>query len=160
MISSCSRVIIWIKTWGGSVSVRVLFLVATLLASGCSSFNHEWRKAAANPVLANDIQGAWQGKWISEASGHSGKLRCVVVKSDLDLYQARFHAKYRKIFSFGYTVPLKVERAADSFHFSGEADLGYLAGGVYHYDGHADGTNFFSNYSSKYDHGIFQMKRP
>src|SRR5207248_317052 len=30
MISSCSRVIIWIKTWGGSVPVRVLFLVATL----------------------------------------------------------------------------------------------------------------------------------
>ena len=55
---------------------------------------------------------------------------------------------------------LKVEGAPDSFHFSGEADLGYLAGGVYHYDGHADGTNFFSNYSSKYDHGTFQMTRP
>jgi len=31
---------------------------------------------------------------------------------------------------------------------------------VYHYDGHADTTNFFATYTSKYDHGTFQMVRP
>ena len=39
-------------------------------------------------------------------------------------------------------------------------NLGWLAGGVYHYEGRADATNFFSTYTSKYDHGTFQMTRP
>jgi hypothetical protein len=73
---------------------------------------------------------------------------------------AQFHAKYHGILSFGYTVPLKVEKTNDSFQFSGEADLGSMAGGMYQYKGHADPTNFFSNYSSKDDHGTFQMSRP
>lgn len=75
-------------------------------------------------------------------------------------YQAEFHANYKKILSFGYTVPLQVKRDGQSFRFSGEADLGKLAGGVYSYKGVASVTNFFSTYDSKYDHGTFQMTRP
>jgi hypothetical protein len=97
---------------------------------------------------------------LSDINHHTGELRCVVTKREDGMYRARFHAKYNKVLSFGYTVPLKVEPAADGFHFSGEADLGWLAGGVYHYDGHADTTNFFSTYSCKYDHGTFKMGRP
>ena len=114
----------------------------------------------ANPAGSDGIEGAWQGRWMSEANGHNGNLRCLVVKTNDGTYLARFHAKYEKILSFGYTVPFKAERSAGEFRFSGEANLGRLAGGVYRYDGHADGTNFFSNYSSKYDQGTFQMKRP
>ncbi len=36
----------------------------------------------------------------------------------------------------------------------------FNSGGVYHYDGDATPTNFFSTYKSKYDHGTFQMTRP
>ena len=142
------------------VSPLVFLLTATLLGGGCTTFNREWEKAARNPIPETDLQGPWTGSWSSDASGHTGKLRCVVTKADDGFYRARFHAKYRKVLSFGYTVPLKVEPAGDSFNFRGEADLGWLAGGVYQYDGHADVTNFFSNYSSKYDHGTFQMARP
>lgn len=76
------------------------------------------------------------------------------------MYDARYHAKYKKIFSFGYTVPLQVEKAAGVYNFKGEADLGKLAGGVYQYEGTASATNFTSTYRSKYDHGYFRMQRP
>ena len=149
-----------IRTLTVPVLAWVLLLGATFLGGGCTTFNHEWRNATANPVPGTDLQGPWKGLWVSDANGHTGKLRCVVTRGDNGIYRARFHAKYRKILSFGYTVPLKVERTDNSFNFRGEANLGWWAGGVYHYDGHADATNFFSNYSSKYDHGTFQMARP
>ena len=74
-------------------------------------------------------------------------------------YEARFHAKYRKVLSFGYTATLVGSKTNGTFYFSGEADLGKLAGGVYRYKGEVSATNFFSTYRCKYDHGIFQLKR-
>ncbi len=134
--------------------------VATLLAGGCTTFNHDWERAAESASLPGEMQGRWQGEWQSEATGHHGRLRCLVTRTTNDLYQARFHAKYQKILSFKYTVSLKAEQVGGLFNFTGHEDLGWLAGGVYHYEGHADATNFFSKYSSKYDHGTFQMTRP
>ena len=115
--------------------------------------------SATTRVPANDIQGRWQGTWVSEANAHTGRLRCLVTKLEDGKYQARYHAKYRKILGFGYTAVLDTTQADGSFKFTGEADLGW-AGGVYHYEGKANGTNFYSTYQSKYDHGIFQMSRP
>jgi len=128
------------------------------LTSGCSTFNREWRAASKIPAATNDLAGRWQGSWVSEANGHSGKLRCLISRQREDAYAARFHAKFMKIFSFGYAVKLETKRTGDTFNFTGSADLGAL-GGVYRYEGHAEGTNFFSTYSSKYDHGTFQMRR-
>ena len=108
---------------------------------------------------AYDIQGRWQGTWLSEVNGHTGKLHCLVAKQDDGKYQARYHAKYRKILSFGYTVALDATQTNGIYKFSGEADLGW-AGGVYRYEGQASSTNFLSTYKSKHDHGIFQMSRP
>jgi len=142
------------------LSITALVVTAGLLGAGCSSFHHNWRQAGGNPSARTDLQGRWQGRWHSDSNGHEGKLRCIVTKLDEGNYQARFHAKYLKVLSFGYTVPLKIERSGDLFNFRGEANLGRLAGGVYHYDGHADTTNFFATYTSKYDHGTFQMVRP
>lgn len=136
-----------------------VLLPVLLLAGGCTTFNHDWVKAAGQPP-ADDLQGRWQGVWASEANGHTDTLRCVVTRKKDGTYHARFHAKYRKVLSFGYAVPLKAERTAGEFKFHGEADLGWLAGGLYRYDGTADRSNFFSTYSCKYDHGTFQMKRP
>lgn len=141
-------------------SALILLLAIPVLAAGCSSFNREWKKAGEQAAPTDDMAGRWQGTWKSEASGHTDELRCIVTKGDSGYYQAQFHAKYHGILSFGYTVPLKVEKTNDSFQFSGEADLGSMAGGMYQYQGHADPTNFFSNYSSKDDHGTFQMSRP
>ncbi len=140
--------------------LSTLSLAALLLAGGCASFDHEWEQAAKQPSPADDMTGRWQGVWVSESTGHADQLRAVIDRKDDGTYRAQFHAKYHTILSFGYTVPLKVEKTGSAFKFSGEADLGWLAGGLYQYAGRADATNFSSTYTSKDDHGTFQMGRP
>lgn len=135
-------------------------ILAVALLSGCSGFGREWRAAAKLPTPTNDIAGRWEGRWVSDANGHHGKLRCVMTREAGDACRARFHATYAGIFSFGYTATLQVTNEATGFRLRGEADLGKLAGGVYHYDGIASPTNFNSTYRCAVDHGRFEMARP
>jgi hypothetical protein len=145
-------------------SIRGVYLalvgVLPLLTGGCTSFDHDWEKSARQNPVPDDLQGRWQGTWVSEVNGHTDTLRCVITKKEDGIYSARFLARYHKVLSFGYTVPLKVRADNNEFRFSGDANLGWLKGGVYHYEGHAGATNYFSTYSCKYDHGTFQMGRP
>lgn len=141
-------------------TVLAAFASPLLFAAGCTTFNHDWSKAAKDPAPPIDIQGRWEGTWKSDANGHHDVLRCVIVKKDETNYLARFHAKYGKALSFGYRVPLTVLETNGAITFSGNANLGWLAGGLYHYEGHANLTNFFSTYSCKHDKGTFQMARP
>jgi hypothetical protein len=138
----------------------VMIAALSLLAGGCSSFNREWQKAASIPVPPGEITGRWQGHWVSDVNHHAGQLRCLVTNKQNGWYQARFHAIYAGIFTFGYTVELHTSPTNDAVAFNGQANLGALAGGVYKYEGLAGSTNFFSSYSCQYDHGIFQMSRP
>ncbi len=144
------------------LSCPLLFgLLFAMITTGCSSFHRRWEKAVATPPPANDFSGAWEGSWLSEVNGHHGRLRCLVTPLDDGHYRARYKATYRRIFRFRYTVDMQVEQTpGGAFKFVGEADLGWWGGGVYHYEGQATSTNFFSTYSAKYDHGNFQMKRP
>jgi hypothetical protein len=139
--------------------IVLLGTVALLLLSGCSSFNRQWRASLREPIPADDISGPWEGRWISDVNGHNGRLRCVISRQT-NRYDAFFHAKYMKVFSFSYTVPLQVERNQTNFTFSGEEDLGKLAGGLYTYKGEATPEKFESTYKSKYDHGRFDLSRP
>ncbi|MDB6125170.1 MAG: hypothetical protein JWQ71_4163 [Pedosphaera sp.] len=137
-----------------------IFLPLLFLATGCHTFNHQWKQAARQPAPPDDLSGRWQGTWKSEPSGHTDQLRCLITRQSDGLYQARFKAKYHTVLTFGYTIPLQVQSGKGEYKFNGKADLGWLAGGLYHYEGHANPTNYFSTYTSKYDHGIFQMTRP
>lgn len=92
--------------------------------------------------------------------------------------EARYRAEYGGCFSFEYTVPMALEReradigtdaagggaAGDATgalcRFSGSADLGWMAGGLYRYEGIADGKTFTATYSSASDHGVFRLLRP
>src|SRR5688572_26499321 len=149
------------STGKGSWRRVVVFttLMLGVLVAGCSSFNRNWKAAEKINYDSSGLAGRWEGRWLSDVNGHNGKLRCLITREKDSVYQARFRAHYAKIFRFSYTVPLMAEPASDGFKFDGEADLGGLAGGVYSYTGHANATNFFSTYSSKHDHGTFQMKR-
>ena len=140
--------------------VRGVALAALLVLSGCSTFNRDWKAAAAKPMPANSVEGRWEGKWHSDHNGHTGGLRALVTKLDSGQYEARFHATYAVILSFSSTVNLDVRPAGGLLQFSGSADLGKAAGGLYHYEGKASGTNFFSTYECPSDHGTFQMTRP
>ncbi len=135
-------------------------LLCFLLLCGCSTFNRDWRSAAKNPAPANSVEGRWEGRWLSDANGHTGALRCLVTRVDEAHCRARFHAIYGKVLRFTYTVPLTIQSHVDGWEFDGEENLGKLAGGVYYYEGRANATNFSSTYRSTYDHGTFEMHRP
>ena len=137
-----------------------LLTVASLLLTGCSSFNNEYKTALTQPIPADDISGPWEGRWLSDKNGHTGKLRAVLRQTSGDEYEAHFHATFWKIMRASYRVPLKIDRSGDRFTLSGESDLGLLSGGVYSYEGEATPETFFSTYKSKYDHGTFEMNRP
>lgn len=143
----------------GRSVLRLVILTGLVLVGGCTTFNHDWAKAGRADLPAPGLLGRWEGNWLSGVNGHNGSLRCVVTSQKDGAYKARFHAIYRKVIGFGYTVPLKVTETNGVFVFSGQANLGWWAGGVYTYAGQAEGTNFFSTYRCKYDQGTFQMNR-
>ncbi len=106
------------------------------------------------------LVGPWEGRWVSEKSGHQGNLRAVIKPVEDNNYRARFKATYSKIFKFTHSVLLETTKTNGQYRFEGDADLGWLAGGRYQYEGNASETNFYSKYRSKHDHGYFLMKRP
>ncbi|HUS34439.1 MAG TPA: hypothetical protein VM680_03710 [Verrucomicrobiae bacterium] len=143
------------------VLMKMVWSVAAILwLCGCSSFNKEWKAALKAPIPQNSIEGPWTGEWRSEKNGHHGALRCVVSKASEKTYRAHYHAVYWKILRFSYAATLNAEQTNGAVHLRGEANLGKLAGGVYKYDGSATSAEFRSTYSSKYDHGTFDMSRP
>ena len=144
---------------------RLIFFAAIavglmLSGIGCSTFNRDWKAAAQAAQPPDGLQGRWEGIWLSDHNGHTDRLRCLITRQDDGQYAARFYAWYKKVFTFSYTVPLVVEPAGDFYKFNGAANLGWLAGGLYQYEGKAGDTNFFSTYRCKYDYGTFQMARP
>ena len=140
--------------------VAVIFASLSLLC-GCSTFEHDWEAAAsAKPIGRADMTGRWQGTWASEADTHTGGLRCLITRLDDTTYHARYAATFWGIFHFSYEMDLTAKQLPDHVIFEGEADLGAMAGGVYHYEGHADAENYEATYRCSVDHGKFTMKRP
>lgn len=128
--------------------------------AGCSTFDEDWNAARG---FSTGIEGRWEGTWSSDVNGHQGGLRCLVTRRSDDGFDARFHATYSDwcgTLGFEYTVPMAVRAAADGWRLGGSADLGWLAGGVYEYDGLATLAKFFCNFQAAEDHGVFQMTRP
>ncbi len=139
----------------------ILLIAAMAMLVGCSSFNREWNAAPATPASPSDITGRWQGAWRSRADGHTGSLKCVVTEPSADHYRAHFLATYWKIFHFEYTTDLSAKPAVNGvIPLEGSENLGFFAGGVYHYTGHASAADFLCDYKSKYDFGTFTLTRP
>ena len=138
-----------------------LALCASLfLLGGCGHFQREWREAGKAESPSSPVAGRWEGRWQSDSPGHGGNLKCVVTETAEHRYRAHFHATYKGILRFTYVAELHGGPSNNVVFFSGTADLGKLAGGVYKYDGSADGTNYLSRYDSSYDKGSFKMARP
>lgn len=158
------------RTCSGPTRLVALLWVAALLplASGCA-FDRNWKRlatataAAAQPAHATEgdpLAGRWEGTWRSEANNHSGKLRAIVTPVDATTYRADFDATYLGILRFGYSMSLAAQPAGHLTRFQGAENLGWLAGGLYRYDGTTDGRSFDCAYQSKADHGRFTMTRP
>lgn len=136
---------------------RSLSHLLAALFNDRSRFDRQWReyRPAAG---AKDVQGRWQGEWISEANGHRGELKCILTLTAPGQYNAVFHAVFAKALRVCYTAPLHARRAGEKVELEGETDIGRLAGGIYHYKGEATPEEFKCTYRNAYDHGIFTMK--
>jgi len=125
---------------------------------GCSSFNREWDRAAERP--GGGMEGAWAGRWESDAGHGGGALKCLLTKVAEEQLQARFYATYWAICRFHTTVILGAKSEGSKVILSGKEDLGWLRGGVYEYEGLVSSNEFSCEYRSKHDMGRFVMKRP
>lgn len=145
-----------------STKLSLVILVVTLAASGCTSqFQREWRSVAtAAPAEGEHLSGRWKGSWKSDKTGHFGGLRCVATRTGDDSYRCRFDATYALVFRFGYTMNMTADVREDVTYVAGAEDLGKKLGGVYEYEGQADGRTFRLNYRTKKDFGHFTLKRP
>ena len=146
------------------IAALILCFMA-LFSSGCSGFHRAWnqqqvRNSAVNHPQEASIAGAWTGHWESTANGHHGALRCLITAKENHRYQAWYHAKYLKWFSYSYKVEMVVDPLDPLLTFQGQADLGALAGGEYQYQGSVSNQVFRATYQARKDHGIFQMERP
>ena len=149
-----------------------------LLAPGCSTFNRDWKawKAAGSLDLPEDSAvGLWEGTWLSESTGHSGDLRCILTRQGTTLedltgsgggpapsgdpggpHIARFKAWYGGIFPFEQT--LELESTEEPSRFRGEADLGWLLG-IYRYEGQKTANRLIFTYRAESDHGTFELEK-
>lgn len=151
-----------------------LFLNAMLLTMLCSC-GTEFRKAWNSPVpdivmlppggslaySAPITQVNWDGTWHSDASGHHGKLQCVIQGpiNDKGDHTFFYRATWMKILSGTYKATHRVVKGKDGvFSFQGEHKMPDWAGGLYHYTGTIKDGEFKADYKSSADHGTYTMK--
>jgi hypothetical protein len=125
------------------------------LVNNRADFQRRWNE----PKTYHGLEGRWQGEWASNANGHRGALKCLLTKTEAGEYEAMFHAVYARFLRVCYSVPLHGRQTGEKLELEGQADLGQLAGGVYHYEGEANETAFHCTYCCAYDHGTFHLKR-
>jgi hypothetical protein len=141
---------------------KLVIFSGLALMCGCSSFDKDWKAATENwqPAGQSDITGPWQGTWQSDSGNHSGGLRCLITRSGENVFHARFDATYWKFLRFGYEMDMSAEPHLDRVHLQGSADLGWMAGGVYRYDGTANSATFQCTYQSENQQGTLTLQRP
>ena len=136
-----------------------IFLFTFVIFSiGCSTFDRDWNSAQQSA----GIEGRWVGRWHSDTNQHNDVLRCLITRKEVGVYHTRFHAKYKwgiLPISFGYGLDMTVTESNGQYQFQGEADLGKLAGGLYHYNGSGTTNQLQFNYRSPKDQGTFQLQR-
>lgn len=127
------------------------------LTANCRDFQALWDGASHDGP--DEMAGCWEGEWISAASGHRGRLRCVVTPRGPSVWRMSFRGEYAKVFRACYATDFTVSREGQRWTFSGGSDLGMLAGGRYDYRGSADPSEMVCSYRSARDHGEFRLAR-
>ncbi|MEX2559746.1 MAG: hypothetical protein WD403_07515, partial [Pirellulales bacterium] len=133
-----------------SSSLVACLLVALAASSGCSvlsGFGRDWRSCACHSSESGRPDGCWEGCWKSHCTGHNGKLKAIIRQQGEDSYCARFHGTFFKVLPFEYSVRLNAHTEGDHYRLQGSKDLGRLAGGVYRFEGQADGQDFVAHYT-------------
>jgi hypothetical protein len=144
------------------LSLLALFalLALPLILAGCASpkFASDWRHALKTPPTG--IEGAWEGTWLSENTGHQGKLRCLVSSQPHmpHTFNFQYWASWATVLSGSFEVSYFVKPDGDTYSVTGESDLGPF--GVFSHQGHISKDHFQATFRSGEDQGVFEMTRP
>lgn len=150
--------------------------LSALLLIALSSCGTEFRKAwnapgacavmlppgAAPAYSAPITRSNWAGTWHSEATGHHGRLQCVIQGPENKEGDHTFfyRATWMKILSGTYKARHRVIKDEKGvFSFQGGHQMPDWAGGLYRYNGTIRGDEFRADYKSSADHGTYFMKR-
>ena len=135
---------------------NIVHLFAPLTAN-CRDFRSRWDGSL--PLDPEGVSGCWEGEWVSAATGHRGRLRCVVSPVAPALWTMYFRGEYAGGLRACYSTDFTVVQAPGRWTFSGGSDLGLLAGGAYTYNGYATLSELVCSYRSARDHGEFRLRR-
>ena len=127
------------------------------LTANCRDFRSRWNKALQ--LDSDQAGGCWTVEWISVATGHRGPLHCVSEVTAATTWRMSFRAEYSKVFRACYATEFQVVEQPGGWRFTGESNLGSLAGGTYEYRGTATLTELTCSYKSARDHGEFRLGR-
>jgi hypothetical protein len=137
--------------------IRSISHILAAVFSNGSDFNRQWSRDDSQTDAGDGLPRRWQGQWISETNGHHGALRCLLAHDSPTEYVATFYAIYAGVLRVCYSVALRGQRNGETLKLEGDADLGRLGGGTYHYAGEATASEFSCSYECKYDRGTFEM---
>jgi hypothetical protein len=137
--------------------IRSISHVLAAVFSNASKFKRQWNQNDSQSGPDNALPRRWEGHWISQTNGHNGALRCLLTRNSPAEFAATFYAVYGGVLRVCYTVTLHGQRDGETLKLEGDADLGRLAGGNYHYAGEATPRGFRCTYECKYDRGTFEM---
>lgn len=149
-------------------SVLCWLLVLSLMPTvGCETFDDRWDAAAKSYYPATNkagrpsLAGRWSGTWDSSEDDHEGTVKAIIVPLDENAgtYQAEFHATYAGIFWAEYEVPFETKYQDGKLTVTGEADLGWMSGGKFVYDGIVDRRFFWLNYDASGHKGKMVLQR-
>jgi len=135
---------------------NVIHLFAPLTAN-CRDFNGLWENTRVHAVEA--VARRWEGEWVSAATGHRGRLRCVVEPQSEATWKMWFRGEYAGVFRACYSTDFAVVLGGDRWTFNGGSNLGPLAGGAYTYAGSATLEKLTCEYRSAKDHGEFRLRK-
>ena len=128
-------------------------------------FNSAWQKATKEHRSGKTtaVTGPWEGTWLSDFNGHTGKLRCIITpvgnKKESDRYHFRYWATWAGPLQGGFNAEFEIQKMGNQYHVQGRENLGIF--GSFRHEGVIRGNNFDANYrSSSGDNGTFSMRRP
>lgn len=143
-----------------TIALAAALALAAFLSAGCACrFERDWYFADDCCVPGDRLAGRWAGTWESHENGHSGRLRAIITRCADGTYRARYHATFATVVPFAYETNHTAAPAGAVTSVCGEEDLGWLAGGVYRYEGSTDGRSLTVCFQADRDHGVFRLQR-
>jgi hypothetical protein len=137
-------------------------LLATMALASCSSpgYKREWNAALQTATASTERPiGCWQGTWVSEVNGHSGKLRCVVTPASAG-YRFNYQATWAKFFTGEFSIICPATKTGSTkWKVMGSKDLGASMGGTFTHAATITEDQIDAVYNSKIDHGTMKLKR-